>query len=105
MRILLASLAILSAVSVTGCFERQNMRVVPNRENRAGGNGSQNQREMSNAPVAGRNEMWYTLEGSDTLYTVAKKFNVTTEWLIKRNEITDKSQIKAGKSLVVPSSK
>ena len=105
MRILLAGLAILSAVSVTGCFERQNMRAVPNRENRAGGDGSQKMGEMAFGPVAGRSELWYTLEGADTLYTVAKKFNVTTEWLIKRNEILDKSQIKAGKSLIVPSSK
>jgi hypothetical protein len=105
MRILLASLAILSAVSFTGCLERQNMRAVPNRESRAGGDGSQKLGDMANAPVAGRNETWYTLEGADTLYTVAKKFNVTTEWLIKRNEILDKSAIKAGKSLIVPSSK
>ena len=102
MRYLLACLAVLSVVSATGCYERQNMRAVPNRENRAGGDGSQKLGDQVNAPVAGPTERYYTMEAGDTIYTVAKKFNVTTEWLIKRNEIDDRTQIKAGKSLIVP---
>ena len=102
MRYLLACLAVLSVVSATGCYERQNMRAVPNRENRAGGDGSQKLGDQVNDPVAGPTERYYTMEAGDTIYTVAKKFNVTTEWLIKRNEIDDRTQIKAGKSLIVP---
>lgn len=78
------------------------MRAVPDRENRAGGDGSQNMHEMAFTPVAGPNEHWYTMEPKDDLYTVAKKFNTTTEWLIKRNEIKTPSAVTPGKNLIVP---
>ena len=78
------------------------MRAVPNREGRAGGDGSQNMGDQVNAPVAGPNEHWYTMEAKDDIYTVAKKFNTTPEWLIKRNEIKTPSLVVPGKNLIVP---
>ncbi len=102
MRYLLACLALATVVSATGCYERQNMRAVPNREGRAGGDGSQKLGEMVNNPVASPSESYYTMAAGDTVYTVAKKFNTTAEWLIKRNEVTDRTQLKAGKTLIVP---
>lgn len=102
MRYLLVCLAVFTVVSATGCQERQQMRTVPDREGRAGGDGSQNMGAMANAPVAGPNEHWYTMEAKDDLYTVAKKFNTTTEWLIKRNEIKSPSLLTVGKNLIVP---
>ncbi len=79
------------------------MRVVPNRESRAGGDGVSNKiGDNGFGPVANPNEIYYTMEASDTIYTVTKKFNITTEWLIKRNEITDRTLLKPGKNLIVP---
>lgn len=105
MRYLLACLALSTVALSTGCQDRQNMRAVPNREGRSGGDGSQNMRDQANAPVANANERYYTMEAGDTSYSVAKKFNTTKEWLIKRNEIVDTTQFKAGKTLIVPGSK
>jgi LysM repeat protein len=105
MRILLAGLAVLSVVStatLNGCYDRQNMRVVPNREGRGGGDGSQNQGDMGNRPVANPKESYYTMKAGDTIYTVAKQFNTNAKWLIRRNEIEDSSTIKAGTTLIVP---
>ena len=102
MRYLLACAAVLSVISATGCMDRQNMRAVPNRENRPGGDGSQKLGDQVNNPVAGPTEHYYSMEAGDTVYTVGKKFNVTSEWLIKRNEITDTAVLKPGKTLIVP---
>lgn len=102
MRYLLACCAVVSAVFVTGCMERENMRVVPNRENRAGGDASSKVGDAGFGPVANPNESYYTMEANDTLFTVGKKFNVTPKWLIHRNEITDETKLKAGKNLIVP---
>lgn len=106
MRILLAGLAVMSVfstVSLTGCYERQNMRAVPNREGRPGGDGSQNLRDMVNQPVANPNESYYTMKAGDTLYSIAKQFNTNAKWLIRRNELEEATAIKPGKTLIVPS--
>ncbi len=105
MRYLLACLAIVSVVSATGCYERQNMRAVPNRELRAGGDDSKLMGDQANGPVANPNEKYYTVENGDTPYSIAKKFNTTTRWLINRNEIDDESKLKPGRNLIVPNSK
>jgi LysM repeat protein len=105
MRYLLACLAILSVVSATGCQERQNMRTVPSRELRAGGDDSRLLGDNGNKPVANKDEHYYTIEAGDTIYTIAKKFNTTPRWLIHRNEIEDASTIKPGENMIVPNSK
>jgi LysM repeat protein len=105
MRILLAGLAVLSVVStatLNGCYDRQNMRAVPNRENRAGGDGSQHLGDMVNQPVANPNESYYTMKSGDTLYSIAKQFNTNAKWLIRRNELEESTAIKPGKTLIVP---
>lgn len=101
MRYLLPVLAV-AALAITGCEERQNMRAVPNRELHASGEAAK-LGDLVNRPVAGRNEQYYTLQSGDTVYTVAKKFNVTTAWLIKRNDIRNDTDLKPGNSLIVPS--
>ncbi len=106
MRILLAGLAVLSVVStatLNGCYDRQNMRAVPNRESRAGGNGSQLLGDQVNRPVAGPTESYYTMKAGDTLYTIAKQFNTNAKWLIRRNEIEETTALKPGTTLIVPS--
>jgi LysM repeat protein len=100
MRYLLPVLAV-AALVVTGCEERQNMRAVPNRELHAAGEASK-LGDAVNKPIAGRNEQYYTLQSGDTVYAIAKKFNVTTAWLIKRNDIRASEELKPGNSLIVP---
>ena len=102
MRYLLVCCAVISAVLATGCTERQNMNVVPNRELRAGGDQSSKVGDNAFRPIATPNEAYYTMEAKDDVYTVAKKFNVTTKWLIKRNEIHDETMLKPGTNLIVP---
>ena len=102
MRYLLVCCAVVTAVFATGCTDRQNMSVVPNREGRAGGNNSSKAGDQAFRPIATPNEAYYTMEANDDVYTVAKKFNVTTKWLIKRNEINDDTMLKPGTNLIVP---
>ncbi len=101
MRYLLPVLAV-AALVVTGCEERQNMRAVPNRELHAAGEAAK-LGDLVNRPVAGRNEQYYTMQSGDTIYSIAKKFNVTTAWLIKRNDVRTDADIKPGSNLIVPS--
>jgi len=100
MRYLLPVLAV-AALVVTGCEERQNMRAVPNRELHAAGPESK-AGDNVNKPVAIRGEQYYTIQSGETIYTIAKKFNVTTAWLIKRNDIRASDELKPGNSLIVP---
>jgi len=102
MRYLLVCWAVVTAVLATGCTDRQNMRVVPNREGRAGGDNSSKVGDQGFRPIATPNESYYTMEAKDDVYTVAKKFNVTTKWLIKRNEIDNETMLKPGMNLIVP---
>ena len=94
----------LAALAITGCEERQNLAAVPNREGHGGGPASTLGDEV-NRPVARRNERYYTIEQGDDVYKIAKKFNVTTEWLIKRNDIRTTDGLTAGNSLIVPASR
>ena len=101
----LASLAIvaLALFAATGCEERQNMRAVPDRAGHATGPDSK-QGELANRPVAGANEQWYTMQGNDTLGSVARKFGLGLSDLIKRNQIDEKEKAKVGPgyNLIVP---
>ncbi len=44
----------------------------------------------------------YTVQAGDTLYTIAVKFNVTIQALMKANSITDPTSLQAGQVLVIP---
>ncbi len=48
------------------------------------------------------NEFDYTMGKGDTLTAVARKFKVTIEWIIKRNDIKDVTTVKEGLHLIVP---
>ena len=100
MRYLLPVLAV-AVLFTTGCEERQNLRAVPNRELHAAGPESK-LGDQVNKPIARKGEQYYTLQSGETIYSVAKKFNVTTEWLIQRNDIRDTTELKPGANLIVP---
>jgi LysM repeat protein len=101
MRYLLAITA-LSLLAFSGCDqERQNMAVVPDRQGHAASSGDQ-PANISQRGVAGPDEKYYTMEANDTLASIAKKFNVALDWLIKRNDIQDESKLTVGTQLIVP---
>ena len=108
MRNLIAAAAlpavIVAALAITGCEERQNLAAVPNREGHGAGPASTLGDEV-NKPVARKSEKYYTIEAGDTVYKIAKKFNVTTEWLIRRNDIRTPDALAAGNTMIVPASR
>ena len=57
-------------------------------------------------PVATTGEIYYTTGAKDTLTSMAKKFNTTIAWLIKRNDLKDAAKFKdgvpPGTNLIVP---
>lgn len=94
--------------TLASCSEfRDTMMVVPDRQGHAATNG------IAAAPTEGKGtnvvvaipgkEMYITLGAQDTLSSVAKAYNVTLEWLIKRNRLTKPA--KPGDNLIVPLSK
>lgn len=56
--------------------------------------------------VAGEDEQYITTGAKDTLTSVAKKYNTTLAWLIKRNQLKDaekyKDGVPPGTNLIVP---
>ena len=50
----------------------------------------------------GKFEMIYIVKDGDDIYKIAKIVDTTTIWLIKRNYITDASNIYPGRKLIVP---
>lgn len=101
MKTLLAC-ATVACLALTGCGEyRDSMTAVPDRQGHAAG--SAPARQISNGPVAGKGEMYITLGAQDSLSSVSKAYNVTLEWLIKRNRLT--ASPKPGDNLIVPQSK
>ena len=107
MRKLLTSLSVASVLVFAGCGEeRQSMKVTQDMQGHAyvvegsGGGGDNNRR------VAGAGEIYYTTGPKDTLTSVAKHFNTTVEWLVKRNDLADKEKLKGGippgTNLIVP---
>lgn len=102
MRNLLISLTAASVLLLVGCFEeRQSMRVVPDRNGHAavdptGKGGGQNM-----TIVADKDEIYITTGPKDSLTSLAKRYGVTVEWLIKRNDL--KHGLPApGSNLIVP---
>ncbi len=95
---------ILAALCITACDnDRQTYSVVPDRQGHATSpEGAKQGQNISNKPVAGEGEMYYTMEANDSLSGVAKKFNVSLDWLIRRNDIRHDNQVKPGEQLIVP---
>lgn len=107
MRKILLSVSVASVLVFVGCEERQSMKVTQNKQGHAyvaegsGGGG-----DLPNIRVAGEGEIYYTTGPKDTLTSVAKKFNTTLSWLIKRNDLKDTDKFKdgvpPGTNLIVP---
>ena len=58
--------------------------------------------EVVEAPVIEKVEGFYTVEKGDTLSTVAGKFCMTTDALMKMNQIEERDALKMGKKLTIP---
>jgi LysM repeat protein len=103
MRNILFMLSFASVLLLTGCGEeRQSMKVTQDKGGHAyipegAGSGS----ALGNVRVAGEGEKYITTGAKDTLTSIAKQYNTTVEWLIKRNDL--KAGLPApGTNLIVP---
>lgn len=107
MRKILLSVSVASVLVFVGCEERQSMKVTQDRQGHAHvAEGSGSGPGLGNIRVAGKDEIYYTTGPKDTLTSVAKKFNTTLSWLIKRNDLKDtetyKDGVPPGTNLIVP---
>jgi len=106
MRKILLSMSVASVLVFIGCEERQSMRVAQDKQGHAyvpeGGQGGGGGMSL----VAGEGEQYITTGPKDTLTSVAKKYNTTLSWLIKRNQLKDAEKFKdglpPGTNLIVP---
>lgn len=96
--------ATVACLALSGCGEvRDTMMVVPDRQ---GHSASDPTNPAQTGGLSGRpqavpgKEMYITLGAQDSLSSVAKAYNVTLEWLIKRNRLT--TSPKAGDNIIVP---
>ena len=101
MRNLIATLSIASLILITfsGCEERHSMRSVPNRDGHAWSDPDK-KGGLSMGIQAGEGEIYYNCSATDNLTSVASKFRMSTEELIKRNELKTK-ELKPKQQLVV----
>jgi len=106
MRNILFMLSIASVLLLVGCGEeRQSMKVTQDKGGHAfipegAGAGS----PLNNARVAAEGEVYITTGAKDTLTSLAKQYNTTIEWLIKRNDL--KNGLPApGTNMIVPDPK
>lgn len=97
-----AAFAILAALLIAGCEERTNMRVVPDRNGHAYQTKGTERVLPAGAAVPGVDEQVYTVKAGDTITSVSKKFKITDEWLIERNDLRDIREFKTGKNVIVP---
>ena len=105
MRNILTSLSVASVLIFAGCEERESMKVTQDRQGHAYvAEGSSS--GLPNARVAGPGEQYITTGPKDTLTSVAKKYNTTLGWLIKRNDLKDtdkyKDGVPPGTNLIMP---
>ena len=56
----------------------------------------------SSAGGAAPRETTYRIEAGDTLLTIAKRYDATVEAIVKRNNITNPTDLKIGQELVIP---
>jgi LysM repeat protein len=100
------SLTIASVLIFAGCDERQSMKVTQDRGGHAFVPEGATSGVKNNIPVAAEGEIYITTGPKDTLTSVAKKYNTTLAWLIKRNELKDPEKTKdglpPGTNLIVP---
>lgn len=106
MRKILLSVSVASVLVFVGCDERSSMKVTQNKQGHAYVPDGATQGGENNKPIASDNEIYYTTGPKDSLSLVAKKFNTTLAWLIKRNDLKDAEKFKdgvpPGTNLIVP---
>jgi LysM repeat protein len=107
MRKILLSASVASVLVFVGCDERQSMKVTQDKQGHAYvPEGASQGDGLGNVRIAGAGEIYYTTGPKDTLTSVAKKFNTTLSWLIKRNDLKDTDKFKdgvpPGTNLIVP---
>ncbi len=106
MRKIILSVSVASVLFFIGCDERQSMKVTQDKQGHAYMPEGASPGVKNNIPVAGEGEIYYTTGPKDTLTLVAKKFNTTLSWLIKRNDLKDAEKFKdgvpPGTNLIVP---
>lgn len=106
MRKILLSVSVASVLVFVGCDERQSMKVTQDKKGHAYVPEGSQPGGLKNTPIAAEGEIYYTTGAKDTLTSVAKKFNTTLAWLIKRNELKDAEKFKdgvpPGTNLIVP---
>ncbi len=106
MRNILIPLSVASVLIFVGCEERQSMKVTQDKKGHAYIPEGAGQGVPNNIPVAGKDEIYITTGPKDTLYSIAKKYNTTLDWLIKRNDLKDREKFKdgipPGTNIIVP---
>ena len=106
MRNILTSLSVASILIFAGCDERQSMKVTQDKGGHAYVPEGATTGVKNNIPVAAEGEIYVTTGPKDTLTSVAKKYNTTLSWLIKRNELKEpekyKDGVPPGTNLIVP---
>ena len=102
MRQTLVLCALFSCVLASGCQRRDSQAVVPDRANHAEVLGETKPDTYYGPRPDPRTEEYYKLQPGENLYTVQRKYGVSVEDLLKRNEIEDKDSIKPGMLLIVP---
>lgn len=104
MRNLTTTLFIASVILVTfsGCGdERDNMRVAPNRDGHAYFDPA-HKPNIGIGPVANpEDETYHTVKPGDTLSSISKKYNMSVESLIKRNQFKPEHKLNAGDQIIV----
>lgn len=106
MRKILLSMSVASILVFVGCDERKSMKVTQDKQGHAYVPEGAQSGVANQIPVATDGEIYYTTGPKDTLTSVAKKFNTTLSWLIKRNDLKDtekyKDGVPPGTNLIVP---
>ncbi len=51
----------------------------------------------------GKKEVYYIVKKGDTLFSIAKKFNINVKTLMERNNLSSPGMLKAGIKLIIPS--
>jgi LysM repeat protein len=102
MRNVLTVLSVASVLILAGCGEeRQSMRVVQDKQGHAWSDLGSGGTALGNIRVAEVGEIYITVAGKDTLTSIAKKYNTTIAWLIKRNDL-ENGLPPVGSNLIVP---
>lgn len=59
-------------------------------------------RQTTTTASVGTNQLAYTIQDGDTLYSISRQFGVSVDVLIEVNNLTNPDVIRAGDTLVIP---